>query len=287
MGESMSAAAVSTPACRVSFRRWFVPASRLVAAAGLMAGTSNALAQSQQELAKKLANPVAALISVPFQLNWDQKIGPADDGTRYQLNVQPVVPVALNDDWNLISRTIVPVISQRHIFPGAGSQSGLGDTVQSVFFSPKEPVDGLTWGAGPVLLLPTGTDTLLSGRKWGLGPTGVVLKQAGPWTYGALANHIWSVAGSNSRADINATFVQPFVSYTTPDAVTYTLNTESTYDWEARQWSVPLNAVVSKVTKLGDQLVSFGGGVRYWADSPDAGAKGFGLRVVVALLFPK
>jgi hypothetical protein len=287
MGESMSAAAVSAPACRVSLRRWFVPASRLVAAAGLMAGTSNALAQSPQELAKKLANPVAALISVPFQLNWDQKIGPADDGTRYQLNVQPVVPVALNDDWNLISRTIVPVISQRHIFPGAGSQSGLGDTVQSVFFSPKEPVDGLTWGAGPVLLLPTGTDTLLSGRKWGLGPTGVVLKQAGPWTYGALANHIWSVAGSNSRADINATFVQPFVSYTTPDAVTYTLNTESTYDWEARQWSVPLNAVVSKVTKLGDQLVSFGGGVRYWADSPDAGAKGFGLRVVVALLFPK
>jgi hypothetical protein len=263
-----------------------VPASRLVAVAGLMAGTSNALAQSQQELAKKLANPVAALISVPFQLNWDQKIGPADDGTRYLLNVQPVVPVTLNDDWNLISRTIVPVVSQRHIFPGAGSQSGLGDTVQSVFFSPKEPVDGLTWGAGPVLLLPTGTDTLLSGRKWGLGPTGVVLKQAGPWTYGALANHIWSVAGSNSRADINATFVQPFVSYTTPDAVTYTLNTESTYDWEGRQWSVPVNALVSKVTKLGDQLVSFGGGVRYWADSPDAGAKGFGLRVVVTLLFP-
>jgi hypothetical protein len=287
MAECMTSTALPAPACRVSSRRWFVPASRLVAVAGLMAGTSNALAQSQQELAKKLANPVAALISVPFQLNWDHKIGPADNGTRYLLNVQPVVPVTLNDDWNLISRTIVPVISQRDIFPGAGSQFGLGDTVQSVFFSPKEPVDGLTWGAGPVLLLPTGTDTLLSGRKWGLGPTGVVLKQAGPWTYGALANHIWSVAGSNSRNDINATFVQPFVSYTTPDAVTYTLNTESTYDWEDRQWSVPVNALVSKVSKLGDQLVSFGGGVRYWADSPDAGAKGFGLRVVVTLLFPK
>jgi hypothetical protein len=118
LGESMTSAAVPASACRVSSRRWFVLASRLGAVAGVTAGKSNAVAQSQQDLAKKLANPVAALISVPFQFNWDQKVGPADDGTRYRLNVQPVVPVTLNDDWNLISRTIVPVVSQRHIsFP--------------------------------------------------------------------------------------------------------------------------------------------------------------------------
>ena len=105
--------------------------------------------------------------------------------------------------------------------------------VQSLFFSPTAPTSGgLIWGAGPVLLLPTGTDSLLSGRKWGVGPTGVVLKQEGSWTYGALANHIWSVAGSDARPNINATYLQPFVSYTTPKALTFAFNTESTYDWQ-------------------------------------------------------
>jgi hypothetical protein len=138
-----------------------------------------------------------------------------------------------------------------------------------------------------VFLLPTGTDDLLSGRKWGAGPTGVVLKQDGPWTYGALANHIWSVAGSDGRPDINSTFLQPFVSYTTPDAWTFSISTESTYDWTGRQWTVPVNALVAKVTKVGSQLVSFGAGARYWADGSDAAPSGWGLRVVVTLLFPR
>jgi hypothetical protein len=114
-----------------------------------------------------------------------------------------------------------------------------------------------------------------------------VLKQEHGWTYGMLANHIWSFAGDDDRSDINATFMQPFLSFTTPTAWTYTLNTESTYDWEHEQWSVPVNGVVSKVTRVGGQLVSVGGGLRYWADSPDNGPEGLGLRVVVTLLFPK
>jgi hypothetical protein len=243
---------------------------------------------SSADLAKKLSNPVAALISVPFQLNYDQDIGPVEGGSRWLMNVQPVVPIEIDKDWNLISRTIVPLVSQKDIFPGAGSQSGLGDIVQSVFFSPKVPTaSGWIWGAGPVLLLPTGTDDLLSARKWGAGPTAVLLKQDKGWTYGALANHIWSFAGESSRNDISATFVQPFVSYTTPTAWTFGLNTESTYDWKARQWSVPLNATVTKVTKFGDQLLSVGGGLRYWADGPDSGPHGLGFRFVVTLLFPK
>jgi hypothetical protein len=198
---------------------------------------ASAQAETNEELAMQLSNPVAALISVPFQFNYDQKIGSARDGKRWVLNIQPVVPFDLNAEWNLISRTILPVVWQDEVFPGAGSQSGIGDVVQSVFFSPKAPTaGGLIWGAGPVLLLPTGSNDLLTADKWGAGPTGVVIRQQGPWTVGALANHIWSFAGHSSRADVSATFLQPFLTYTTPSATTFSLNTESTYDWNSRQW---------------------------------------------------
>jgi hypothetical protein len=243
---------------------------------------------SAEKLAKELANPVAALISVPLQLNYDQNIGPADAGERWTLNIQPVLPFDLNEDWNLISRTILPVTDQQDIVPGAGSQTGTGDIVQSVFFSPKKPTDsGWIWGVGPVLLLPTGSDDRLTADKWGVGPTAVVLRQQGPWTYGALANHIWSFAGDDARQDINSTLLQPFLSYTTHTAWSYSIQTESTYDWKNSRWSVPINAAVSKVTKIGDQLVSVQGGIGYWLESPDSGADGLRFRLALTFLFPR
>jgi hypothetical protein len=243
-------------------------------------------ADDAQELAKKLSNPVSSLISVPFQYNYDHRIGRDDEGHKHQVNFQPVIPISLNSDWTLISRTIVPIIDQDDIAPLAGSQFGLGDVTQSFFFSPKQPTNGITWGLGPVLLLPTGTDELLSTEKWGAGPTAVVLTQQSGWTVGVLANHIWSYAGDDARAEVDSTFLQPFISYTTPDAWTFGLNTESTYDWTAREWSVPINLTATKLTKIGDQPVSLGGGIRYWADSPDTGPEGWGARAIVTFLFP-
>ena len=245
-------------------------------------------ANSAEALAKKLANPVAALISVPLQLNYDTDIGPLDEGERWTLNIQPVVPFSISEDWNLISRTILPVISQDQIAPGAGSQDGIGDIVQSFFFSPKMPTDrGWIWGVGPVLLVPTGSDDLLTTDKWGAGPTAVALKQKGPFTFGALVNHIWSYAGDDGRTDVNATFLQPFFNYTTKSAISFILNTETTYDWDSEEWSVPIHLMVTKVSKLGGQMFSWGGGVRYWADSPDNGPEGLGARVIFTLLFPR
>jgi hypothetical protein len=259
----------------------------ILAAVVLLAMPDGARA-ADDGLAQQLANPVAALISVPFQFNYDDGIGPSDDGSRSVLNIQPVIPFSFGEDWNIISRTIVPLVDQSDIFPGAGSQTGLGDTVQSLFLSPKAPTaGGIIWGVGPVFLLPTATDDLLGTGKWGIGPTGVVLRQQGPWTVGGLGNHIWSVAGDEDRADVSQTFLQPFVSYTTPEAWTFTLQTESTYNWETEEWAVPVNAVASRVVTVGNRPVSFFGGVRYWAEAPDGGPEGWGMRLGATLLFPR
>lgn len=256
--------------------------------AGLVLACGNAWANEAQDLAKKLAYPITSLISLPIQVNYDDDMGVDDGGYRLSAIIQPVIPFSLNEDWNVISRTIVPIVSQDDIYPGAGSQFGLGDIVQSVFFSPKSPTaGGAIWGVGPVVLVPTATDDLLGGEKWGAGPTVVVLKQMGPWTVGALGNHIWSFAGNRDRADVDVSFMQPFVSYTTPDSWTFTLQTETTYNWDAEEWSIPINAVVSKLIRIGSQPISLSAGVRYWAGSPDGGPEGIGFRVGLTFLFPK
>lgn len=241
-----------------------------------------------EDLAKKLSNPLAAMISVPFQWNLDEGYGSTGDGQVMRLNVQPVIPISLNPTWNLISRTIVPLVWQEDMFPGDSGAFGLGDTLQSLFFSPKEPTrGGLIWGVGPALLLPTATEDRLGGGKWAAGPTVVGLVQQHGWTYGVLANHLWSFAGDEARPDVSSTYVQPFLAYATKTAWTFTVSSETTYDWEREQWSVPFIGMVSKIVRIGKLPVSLGVAARYWAEAPQGGPEGWGLRLVVTLLLPK
>ena len=275
--------------------------------AALSAAAQEAAPDQAADLAKKLQNPVASLISFPLQSNFDFRIGPSDDGWRYTLNIQPVIPISIGSDWNLIVRTIIPYIHQEDVFKGPARifeedidgvpvevtsarplghvQDGLGDIIQSFFFSPKEPVAGWILAAGPVFLYPSATDPLLGSEKWGAGPTGLILKQTGGWTYGILANQIWSFAGDAERRSVNAAFLQPFISYTTKTKATFGLNTESTYNWNDNQWTVPLNVSVSQLLRIGRLPVSLAVGGRYYAEGP-SGAPEWGIRFVVTPLFP-
>jgi hypothetical protein len=262
------------------------------------------------DLAKKLSNPIADLISVPVQMNFNfgggfdtrdssplrrflpgpvarfaSRLGGdgRDQAFRLVTNVQPVIPFSLSKDWNLITRTIVPVVYQDD-FLGMTSQGGMGDIVQSFFFSPKE--GDVIWGVGPVFLWPTATDDSLGGEKWGAGPTAVVLRQENGWTYGALANHMWSYTGAGDRESVNVTFLQPFLAYTWPTATTLTFNTETTYNWDEDQWTVPLFTGVSHIVKFGKLPVQFQLGSQYWVEGPDS-APDWSIRVAVTLLFPR
>jgi hypothetical protein len=242
---------------------------------------------SDAELAQELTNPVADLVTFPIQMSFDRGIGPDDKGKKTQTNIQPVAPFNINEDWNLISRTIIPVISQEDILPGSGSQFGLGDINMSLFFSPKKLSDGNVWGLGPVLLFPTGTETLLGGEKWGAGPAGIALALRGPWTIGVLANHLLSYAGDSQRSDINNTFAQPFAAYTWPNAWTLSLQSETNYNWTASEWSIPINLAAAKLVRWGPLPVSLQAGIGYWAESPDAGPEGFRYRLQANFVLPK
>jgi hypothetical protein len=260
-----------------------------LAAVSLRAQTNDA--SSEAQLAKKLQNPVASLVSVPIQNNWDFHIGQTET-FKYTCNIQPVIPFSISQDWNLITRTIMPVMyegatANNPLAPASAleSHSGLGDITQSFFLSPKAPVGGWILGAGPVMYYPTATDSALGAGRWGAGPTIVALQQEHGFTYGILANQIWSYAGWGPQ-NVNATYMQPFFSYTTKSYTTFGVNSESTYNWQAGQWTVPFNFTVQQLVKIGNQPIAFQLGYRYYAQRPNGGPD-WGLRFAVTFLFPK
>lgn len=240
---------------------------------------------THQDLAKKLQNPVADLISVPLQYNFDDGFGPRD-APRSTLNIQPVIPFSINEDWNIISRTILPIIHQEELADGLDADTGIGDTTQSLFLASKEPIAGWIIGAGPAALIPTGTTPSLRAEQLALGPTAVILRQEHGWTYGTLANHLWAITDSKDHENVNSTFIQPFLSYTWPSTTSLTLNAEMTYDWTADDFTLPLNLQVGHLFHIGDRPVNLLMGARYYAESPDDGPE-WGLRFAVTFLFPK
>ena len=239
-----------------------------------------------EELAKKLANPIASLISVPFQNNTDIGIG-EHNGSRNTLNFQPVIPIQLNDKLNLITRVILPVISQYNVTGIGNSETGLGDAVISGFISPADSKGGLTWGAGPVLLVPTGTDDFLSSKKFGVGPTAVALYQFGGMTVGGLINQIWSVAGDEDRADVSSLFFQPFFTYNWKSGAGIGGNFEITQNWNGDTTTVWFNPTISALTSLGKQKTQFAIGPRFNLAAPDGGKADIGFRAAIVFLFPK
>ena len=243
-------------------------------------------ASDAAELAKKLSNPVAYLISVPFQNNTDVGIG-TYNGWRNTMNFQPVIPIKLNTKINLISRVVLPIISQHSITGEGKIQDGVSDALVSAFFSPAEAKNGLVWGVGPVFLVPTASNDFLGTKKFCVGPTALVLKQTNGWTIGALANQIWSVAGDDKRSDINQMYLQPFLIYNWKSGAGLGVASEITQNWEANTTNVYIIPNISGITKLGTQIVSLSIGPRIQASAPEGFESAFGIRAALTFVFPK
>ncbi len=245
------------------------------------------VAAEDSELARKAQNPIADLISLPFQYNLNFNVGTNDDPQQI-LNIQPVYPINLSDDWNLITRTIIPLIDQPALYPGDDSNFGLGDVQFTGFFSPAKS-EGVTWGIGPAFRLPTATSRNLGTDKWSAGPSLVVLDSSGPWVFGALLQNVWSYAGSSDRADVNEFLLQPFVNYNLDDGWYLTTSPIMTANWEAdsdNRWMVPLGGGVGRVFNIGKQPVNLQMQGYYNVVRPDE-ASNWGLRIQLQFLFPK
>jgi hypothetical protein len=235
-------------------------------------------------LAKMLLNPVSNLARISFESNVDFALSADREGYRYTMNLDPTIPFALGKNWNLISRTRLPLIQQDGVVEST-VQSGLGDMLQSFYLSPNSSGRGF-WGVGTTLLIPTATNESLGTGKFGLGPSVVIGGQTRHWTYGALARHVWSVAGHSDRPDVSATYVEPFLAYTTRSAWTFSLNTESTYDWVGRRWSVPLHVGIAKVLRFRTHPVSVGAALTCWTATVPGGPQACGVRFNLTPLFP-
>ncbi len=243
---------------------------------------------SAEELAKLAQNPVGNLISVPFQNNTNLNYGP-EKGTQNVLNIQPVIPVSVNSDWNIITRTILPVVSMPSLYPGDDRTNGIGDMVFTGFLSPANP-GKFIWGVGPVVQIPTNSDEVLGNKNWGLGASGVVLhlEKGDPWVYGVLVNNVWSLSSDEQGGSYNNGLIQPFLNYNFPGFY-LTSAPIATVNWEAdtgNQWTVPLGGGIGKIFHVGKLPVNASLQAYYNVVTPDDGPD-WQIRAQVQFMFPK
>ena len=246
-------------------------------------------AMSADELAKLAQNPVGNLISVPFQNNTNFNVGP-EKGTQNVLNIQPVIPISMSPEWNIITRTILPVISMPSLGPGDSRTNGIGDTVFTAFLSPAKPGHWI-WGAGPVVQMPTNSSEELGNKNWGLGPSFVVLHldHGNPWVYGVLANNIWSVTGDKRGGSYSNGLIQPFVNYNFKGGFYFTSAPILTVDWNAdhgEKWTVPIGGGIGKIFHFDRLPVNTQLAAYYNVVRPEF-AGNWQIRAQVQLMFPK
>jgi len=237
------------------------------------------------DLGKQLSNPISSLVSVPIQVNWDFGAGERDP--RVVMNLQPVMPFPLSRKWNSVARVIAPIVSQPPATEAGTTHFGLGDLTFEGFLTPAK-AKGITWGAGPILGVPMGSDPFLGSGKWTAGPAGLLLDQTGHWTLGILATQSWSFAGDGGRENVSAAFFQPFVAFAATKTVTLTATAEASANWRAGggdRWTVPVHLLASKIVKLGAQPLSLQLGPGWYAAAPDGGPE-WRLRAVFVMLFP-
>lgn len=241
---------------------------------------------SQADLAKQSQNPIANLISVPFQNSTNFGVGEFDR-TSNIMNIQPVIPTSISEDWLLINRTIIPVAYQPELAPNVGNVFGLGDITYQGFLSPKGS-GNFTWGIGPTIVLPTATDTVLGSDKWSIGPSVIGLVTTDRIVTGALVSNVWSFAGKSDRSDVSLLTIQPFFNYNFDDGWYVTTSPIITANWlgTGEKWTLPLGGGFGRVFKIGNQPVNMQ--VQgFWNVVKPEGAADWTLRTQMTLLFPK
>lgn len=264
----------------------------IFAAAGI--GTELVKAAHNDESAKLAAlaqNPIAAAISVPLQYNYNMGYGPNHDTDGVIFNVQPVIPFKLGDNWNLITRTIIPVVDLP-VNAAGDKDNGIGDISLSLFASPSKKSGKWIWGAGIISTFDTASHDTLGTGKTLLGPAFIALSFDGPWVYGALLNNQWDVGGDGDRDDVNTMLFNPFLNYNIPNAKGWYLSFSPniTANWESdsdrNKWVVPLGGGVGKVFKIGTQACNAKLSYYNNIQTPVGGADD-SLQLQFAFLFPK